>query len=550
VAQFLRPDSNITQTSWTGGFADIDETTASDADYCYGANNSNSATLTVGLSDPSPPASGTCTVRWRHAKVSSGTLSGTGGTVQQTCTVLQGATTIASSTVTVGGSWTDGSFTFNVSGISNWTDVRLQWTQTASGGGANARGSAVSWAEIETPDAATAISLAANAGSFALTGQAISFILGFGIVAAAGSFALTGQSAGLVWQHVLTADSQSYALTGQDADLIFDPFELFDLQADPGQFGLTGQTVNLRREVITLPWLSSTAFAVGDIIRPSSTIGTGFYFRCIVAGTTATTEPFWPTFIGNEVADGGVTWKAVSIIAGQFQNLAPSSIIELFQLQLDATIHGSSETYYFHAGANLNNNSELIWAGQQYLRFPIEADGFEYSGQGTLPRPKIRISNIFGSITAILLSLPGGIESAKVTRIRTLARYLDDANFSGGSNPLGAPDSAAEFPREIYYIDRKSAENRDIVEFELAAVFDIAGIRAPKRQCIANICQWQYRSPECGYTGTTYFNASDQSVSSPSQDVCGKRLNSCRIRFGQNAELPYGSFPGIGSVAA
>ena len=552
MAQFLRPDSNITQTLWTGGFADIDETTASDADYSYGAVDSSTATLVVGLSNPTPPADGTCTVRWRHAKIreKDAALSGTGGTVQQTCIIRQGSTSIASSTVAVTGVWTTSTFTFNVADISDWTDVRLQWTQTASGGGSNARASAVSWAEIETPDAAAAISLAADAGSFALTSVAIIYALGFGIPALVGSFALTGEDIDFAWQHVLTAEDQTYTLTGEDADLIFDPFELFDLTADTGQFAVTGQAISMRREVLTLPWLASATFAVGDIIRPTATIGTGFYFRCIAAGTTASTEPFWPTFIGNEVVDGGVTWKAVSIIAGQFQNLAPSSIIELFQLQLTAAIHGVDATYYFHAGTNLNNNNELLWAGQPYLRFPIEADGFEYSGQGALPRPKIRVSNIFSSITAILLSLPGGIENAKVTRIRTLARYLDDANFSGNVNPLGVPDPAAEFPREIYYIDRKSAENRDVVEFELAAVFDLAGIRAPKRQCIANICQWKYRSVECGYTGTNYFDAADQPVGSASQDVCGKRLRSCRRRFGQDAQLPFGSFPGIGSVAA
>jgi len=50
-------------------------------------------------------------------------------------------------------------------------------------------------------------------------------------------------------------------------------------------------------------------------------------------------------------------------------------------------------------------------------------------------------------------------------------------------NPFGTPDPTAEFPQEIYKIDRKSAENRTVVQFELAAVFDLAGIRAPKRQC-------------------------------------------------------------------
>ena len=50
-------------------------------------------------------------------------------------------------------------------------------------------------------------------------------------------------------------------------------------------------------------------------------------------------------------------------------------------------------------------------------------------------------------------------------------------------NPFGTPDTTAEYPQEIYIVDRKASENRFAVTFELAAVFDMAGIRAPKRQC-------------------------------------------------------------------
>ena len=232
------------------------------------------------------------------------------------------------------------------------------------------------------------------------------------------------------------------------------------------------------------------------------------------------------------------------------QAVAPSSVIELFDLELNAAQHGVTDTYRFHAGCNLNANGVLVWAGNTYLRFPVEAEGFDYTGNGQLPRPKIRVSNIIGTITALLLSLPDGLEGAKVTRIRTLARYIDGANFPGGTNPYGTPDPTAEFPREIYYVDRKSAETRDVVEFELAAAFDLAGVRAPKRQCIANICQWVYRSVECGYAGSAYFNENDQPTTSLAADVCGKRLSSCRARFGATAQLPFGSFPGIGTYFA
>lgn len=215
------------------------------------------------------------------------------------------------------------------------------------------------------------------------------------------------------------------------------------------------------------------------------------------------------------------------------QAIAPSAVIELFQLELNAAQHGVNETYYFHAGVNADDAADIVWNGQAYLAFPIEATEFEYTGTGSLPRPKLRISNIFGTITGLILSLPNGLEGAKVTRLRTLARYIDGANFPGGTNPLGTPDPTAEFPREIYYIDRKASENRDLIEFELAAAFDLVGVRAPKRQCVSNVCQWIYRGAECGYAGNAFFNFNDAPVAAIGQDICGKRLRSCELRFAQ-----------------
>jgi lambda family phage minor tail protein L len=223
----------------------------------------------------------------------------------------------------------------------------------------------------------------------------------------------------------------------------------------------------------------------------------------------------------------------MAVPVSDLQAVAPSPVIELFQLELNAAQHGVNETYYFHAGVNATNSGDIIWNGQVYLAFPIEATDFEYTGTGSLPRPKLRISNIFGTITALMASMPSGLEGAKVTRIRTLARYIDGVNFPGGTNPYGSPDPTAEFPREIYYIDRKAAENRDLIEFELASAFDLVGVRAPKRQCVSNVCQWTYRGPECGYAGNAYFNFNDQPVAAVGQDVCGKRLSSCEARFAQ-----------------
>ena len=176
-----------------------------------------------------------------------------------------------------------------------------------------------------------------------------------------------------------------------------------------------------------------------------------------------------------------------SAIVSNLQNTNPSAIIELFTLQLDSSLHGATTIYRFHNGSSLKDNGEIVWAGNTYQRFPIKAEGFAFR-QGQLPRPTLTVSNALGTITAILLSVNtttagNDLTGATVTRIRTLARFLDAVNFPGDINPYGTPDNTAEFPQEIYKIDRKSAENREVVQFELASVFDLAGIRAPNRQC-------------------------------------------------------------------
>ena len=176
-----------------------------------------------------------------------------------------------------------------------------------------------------------------------------------------------------------------------------------------------------------------------------------------------------------------------SAIVSNLQNTNPSAIIELFTLQLDNSLHGATTIYRFHAGSSLKDNGEIVWAGNSYQRFPVKAEGFAFQ-KGMLPRPTLTVSNALGTITAILAAVNAttagnDLTGATVTRIRTLAKFLDAVNFPSNVNPYGTPDPTAEFPQEIYKIDRKSTENREVVTFELAAVFDLAGIRAPKRQC-------------------------------------------------------------------
>ena len=174
-------------------------------------------------------------------------------------------------------------------------------------------------------------------------------------------------------------------------------------------------------------------------------------------------------------------------VISDLQSANPSAIIELFTLQLDNSLHGSNTIYRFHAGSNVKDLGEIVWAGNSYTRLPITAEGFAFT-RGQLPRPKLIVSNALGTISAILVTVNNtttgnDLTGATVTRIRTLAKFLDAVNFTGNTNPFGTPDPNAEFPKEVYKIDRKANENREIVEFELAAPTDLAGIRIPGRQC-------------------------------------------------------------------
>lgn len=226
-------------------------------------------------------------------------------------------------------------------------------------------------------------------------------------------------------------------------------------------------------------------------------------------------------------------------ISAAIQELEPGAIIELFELELDG------ETLRFHAGTN-ELFEPVTWAGNQYLPLPIQAEGFEVNGSGQVPRPRLRVANIDGIISQALQD-GQDLTGCKVTRRRTLARYLDAVNFPGG-NPTADP--LAELVPDVFYIDRKTAENKAIVEFELSTAMDMVGVRLPKRQIIQNSCPWEYRSSECGYAGPAVADILDAPTDDMARDQCGKRLSSCRMRWGEANVLPYGGFPAAGLVRA
>lgn len=232
-------------------------------------------------------------------------------------------------------------------------------------------------------------------------------------------------------------------------------------------------------------------------------------------------------------------------IVSDIQSLTPGALVEFFAIDLNPI--GIAEQYFFHNGVNSLGN-DVTWQGIVYTRFPIDADGFEWNGTGTQPRPSIRIANITGLIGALCRENDDMV-GVKVTRKRTFLQYIDAVNFATG-NPTADPNVHA--PDEIWFIDRKVAENRVYVEWELRAGSDLTGKFLPARQCIQNTCLWKvfggYRGANCSYTGPAVADINDMSTSDMALDNCGGRLSSCRLRFPQGNSIPFGGFPAIGLI--
>ena len=221
--------------------------------------------------------------------------------------------------------------------------------------------------------------------------------------------------------------------------------------AKTATYSQSGQTITIT--------LNSHGFSTGLILSLDFTSGNGI--DGVYTIQTVATNTFTVTGTTSQSTSGNVSFNVNATIA-------------------DDTV------FLFHSGNNLKDNNDLVWQSNTYARMPCEASGFSYSGKGKLPRPTLTFSNILGNITTILQKVNqttafSDLTGAKVIRRRTLSRFLDAVNFPSSINPYGTPDPSSELPQEIYFIERKVTENRDIVQFELVSTFDLIGVGAPKK---------------------------------------------------------------------
>ena len=182
----------------------------------------------------------------------------------------------------------------------------------------------------------------------------------------------------------------------------------------------------------------------------------------------------------------------------QLQQEVSSGYLEFYELEIGT---GSNNVLYFHDGKN-ENAADITYDGNTYISLPILMTGIEVTSSGAMSRPTLTIANVESmlksqskfktqmedgtwdatvdgnTMTATDFSLDKLVGSRLIRR-RTLEKYLT-------SSPV------VEFGKDTYIIDRIQSKNNLWVVLELAAPFDLAGIRIPSRVVIGKYCPWQY----------------------------------------------------------
>lgn len=174
---------------------------------------------------------------------------------------------------------------------------------------------------------------------------------------------LGGEIAGDTFGVDFLSDTIKIALMTNTYSVNLDTHETFaDITNEVSGTGYTAGGATLGTKAITYTpanswgtaWATGTAYAVGDIIRP--TTGNGHLYRCIVAGTShATTEPTWTTVSGQVNTDNTVTWAEIGRGVTQIDFADPS--------WTTATI-ANIRKFAIYKSTGTASTSPLLWYGE------------------------------------------------------------------------------------------------------------------------------------------------------------------------------------------
>ncbi len=167
---------------------------------------------------------------------------------------------------------------------------------------------------------------------------------------------------------------------------------------------------------------------------------------------------------------------------------------------------GASHNKYFAA-----QDTDVVFDGVTYEKFPVTHDAITENVKGEIDTVKVQVSNVSRLIESYLQTYD--LRGLRLSVKQVWANLLDD------------PDCFIEFSN---YIDSYVSNVKDVV-FSLMSKFDVLDVIVPGRVFLRNMCQWEFKSTECGYSGA--------------ETTCNKTRQRCKElvngpRFGGYPSVP------------
>lgn len=203
-------------------------------------------------------------------------------------------------------------------------------------------------------------------------------------------------------------------------------------------------------------------------------------------------------------------------IAESLMDLSPTAILDFWTLYYD-TVNEPGVGFRFIGSTN-GFNGPIIFGGYTYTPIACEVDNISTNSLNRVERPEIRISNEGYQISQ-LLRRKNDFKNAKLVRVRTFLKFIDDVNFDSGQNPYGIADPNAEISRDTFIVHQKLGENKSFVSLSLSPPYDLANQTTPGRVILGRYCPFQYRGKGCNYCGPPVSKDDDSAFSSTFEGV-------------------------------
>jgi len=161
--------------------------------------------------------------------------------------------------------------------------------------------------------------------------------------------------------------------------------------------------------------------------------------------------------------------------------------------------------------ASDNRKDYVRWNGYDWVCFPFDIDTIGESSKNEVPKIVVKVSNINRMVQYYVEQANGGV-GATVNLYVVHSEHLDVVN---------------NVPKWTFDVNGTSTDE-EWCRFELGASSPY-NMNFPKHKVLKNFCRWEFKSVECGYTG--------------SATECDRSLTRCKEL--NNTER-FGNCPGVG----